>query len=61
MYIDHLFIYFRNMPNFGSMTLEHNQSTWTAHDPVNQQIDLFFTTYSAPAAGTHLASTVRYV
>ena len=49
------------MPNFGSMTLEHNQSTWTAHDPVNQQIDLFFTTYSAPAAGTHLASTVRYV
>ena len=40
-----------NMPNFGSMTLERNQTTSTAHDPLNQQIDLFFTTDSGSAAG----------
>ena len=38
-----------NMPNFGSMTLEKNQTTWVANDPVNDQLDLFFTTYSAGA------------
>jgi hypothetical protein len=38
-----------NMPNFGSMRLEKNGSTWVAHDPVNSQIDLFVTTYSAGA------------
>ena len=35
-----------NMPNFGSMRLEKNQTTWVANDPVNDQLDLFFTTYS---------------
>lgn len=39
-----------NMPNFGSMTLEKNQTTWVAHDPGNDQVDLFFTTYSAGMA-----------
>jgi hypothetical protein len=33
-----------NMPNFGSMTLAKNETTWVAHDPVNAQLDLFFTT-----------------
>jgi hypothetical protein len=37
------------MPNFGSMTLQHNQTTWVANDPVNQQIDFFITTYSGGA------------
>jgi hypothetical protein len=33
-----------NMPNFGSMSLEKNHTTWVAHDPVNSQVDMFFTT-----------------
>ena len=45
-----------NMPNFGSMDLGANETTWVAHDAVNHQIDLFFTTYSA---GAEVRGTVR--
>ena len=38
-----------NMPNFGSMTLEKTQTTWVAHDPVNSQLDIFFTTCVPPS------------
>ena len=45
-----------NMPNFGSMTIGKNESTWVAHDPTNQQIDFFVTTYGAGMRGTSQAA-----
>ena len=45
-----------NMPNFGSMELQDDQVSWVAHDPINAQIDLFITTFSAGSAGSAQAA-----
>lgn len=39
-----------NMPNFGGMNMSSsvlagNVTEWVAHDPVNNQVDVFVTTY----------------
>eukprot|EP00040_Diaphanoeca_grandis_P033279 m.203534 g.203534 ORF g.203534 m.203534 type:complete len:829 (-) comp32854_c0_seq3:137-2623(-) len=36
-----------NMPNFGRMQLNSTTTNWVAHDPVNQQIDFWITTFDA--------------
>jgi alpha-D-xyloside xylohydrolase len=44
------------MPNFGSMAIEPGQLAWAANDPVNQQLDVFITTFAAGAAGATAAA-----
>jgi len=45
-----------NMPNFGGMIFGTDNTTWTAHDPINNQVDVFVTTYSRGARGATTAA-----
>lgn len=44
-----------NMPNFGQQILNDNTTVFSAHDPVNEQIDFWVTTRAANTAG-HMAA-----